>query len=340
MVVFDFVRRTSLVLFFFLFVLEVRAQAQSGVHAASTALAGIVVDHAGEVCQGATVRLQQAKTADRITVSDDEGRFHFDAAVADRFTLTVSARGFASKTVHGEIAPGQTLTLPAIELTPSTVSEVRVSAASSGAELATIELKLEEQQRVLGVVPNFYAVYDHEAPALSAAEKFHLAGRAVIDPFNLGIIGVMAGYNQSQNELKGYGQGTKGYALRYGALYGNTFTDTMLGGAVFPALLHQDPRYFYKGTGTTGSRFWYAVANAFVCKGDNGRWQMNYSSLFGDAASAGITNLYYPAGDRGSGGEFVERIAADRAVYAVQNVFQEFVVRHFMRKKPGYGQAQ
>lgn len=334
MVVFDHFRRAALVLFLFFAGFACAAQAQT-----PGSLAGVVVNHEGEVYEGATVRLQQAKAVDRMAVSDSEGKFSFPSMVPGNFVLTVSAQGFTSETVTGKLTAGQNLVLPATVLTPGSVTEVRVS-ANANLELATQELYLEEKQRVLGVVPNFYVVYDHDAPSLSPAQKFHLAGRAVIDPFNLGIIGVVAGYDQSQNELKGYGQGTKGYALRYGALYGNTFTDTMLGGAVFPSLFHQDPRYFYKGTGTTRSRFWYAVANAFVCKGDNGQWQMNYSSLLGDAASAGITNLYYPAGDRGSGGEFVERIAADRAVYAVQNVFQEFVVRHFMHKQPGYGQAR
>jgi hypothetical protein len=341
MVVHDALLRPAYIVFLLITILGREALAQTPAPAAATgtALHGEIVDHDGSVCEGATVRLQMPKASERTAISDNEGKFRFPEATPGAFVLTVSAQGFTTETITGMIAAGQDKALPAIVLTPGSVTDVHVSAASN-AEIATQELYLEEKQRVIGIVPNFYVVYDRNAPALSTAQKFHLASRALIDPFNLTITGVVAGYNQSQNELKGYGQGTKGYALRYGALYGNGFTDTILGGAVFPSLFHQDPRYFYKGTGSTRSRFLYAIANAVICKGDNGHWQMNYSSLLGDAASAGITNLYYPAGDRNSGSEFIEMIAVDKAVYAVQNVFQEFVVRHFMRKQPGYGQAR
>ena len=94
----------------------------------------------------------------------------------------------------------------------------------------------------------------------------------------------------------------------------------MIGGAILPSLLHQDPRYFYQGTGTTGSRIRHAIFSPFVAKGDNGRWQPNYSSLGGDLASSGLANLYYPKSNRGLGlvfGNFAigtsERIAASLA---------------------------
>jgi hypothetical protein len=75
----------------------------------------------------------------------------------------------------------------------------------------------------------------------------------------------------------------------------------MIGGAILPSLLHQDPRYFYQGTGTKKSRALHALSNSFVCKGDNGRRQPNYSSIGGDLASAAISNAYYPASNRGVG---------------------------------------
>ena len=72
----------------------------------------------------------------------------------------------------------------------------------------------------------------------------------------------------------------------------------MLGGAVFPSLFKQDPRYFYKGTGSISSRALYAIANSVICKGDNERWQPNYSAILGGIAAGGISNLYYPASNR------------------------------------------
>ena len=89
-----------------------------------------------------------------------------------------------------------------------------------------------------------------------------------------------------------------GYAKRYAATYADVFTTTFLGGAVLPSLLKQDPRYFYKGVGSKRSWFLYAVANTAICKGDNGKWQPNYSEVLGSFTAAGISNPYYPANDR------------------------------------------
>ena len=92
-----------------------------------------------------------------------------------------------------------------------------------------------------------------------------------------------------------------------------SFPGHSFGNAIFPALLKQDPRYFYKGTGSKKSRFFYAVANAVICKGDNGRWQPNYSSVLGSLAAGGLSNLYYPASSRnGVGLTFENTLDRDR----------------------------
>ena len=96
--------------------------------------------------------------------------------------------------------------------------------------------------------------------------------------------GAIAGVEQASNTFAGYGQGAQGYGKRFGANYADAFIDTMIGGAILPSLFKQDPRYFYKGTGTIRSRAMYAIANSVICKGDNGRWQPNYS---GDSGRAG-----------------------------------------------------
>jgi hypothetical protein len=102
----------------------------------------------------------------------------------------------------------------------------------------------------------------------------------------------------------------------------------MIGGAVLPSILHQDPRYFYQGTGTNRSRTWHALRNPFICKGDNGRWQPNYSSLGGYLASGAISETYYPEKDRGPGlvfGTFGIDVAANMA----NGIIQEFILRRF-----------
>jgi hypothetical protein len=101
----------------------------------------------------------------------------------------------------------------------------------------------------------------------------------------------------------------------------------MIGGAILPSLLKQDPRYFYKGTGSTRSRILYALANAVICKGDNGHWQANYSGILGALAAGGISNLYYPASSRNGAGLTFENTLIGIGGSAVGNLFQEFLVR-------------
>jgi len=111
----------------------------------------------------------------------------------------------------------------------------------------------------------------------------------------------------------------------------------MIGGAILPSLLKQDPRYFYKGTGSTRSRFFYAIATTVICKGDNGHWQPNYSGLSASLASGGISNLYYPSADRNGVSLTFENSGIGLASGAVENLFQEFVVRKLTPKLTNFG---
>jgi hypothetical protein len=112
-------------------------------------------------------------------------------------------------------------------------------------------------------------------------------------------------------------------------------TGTFIGSAILPAVLKQDPRYFYKGTGTKKSRVLYALANAVICKGDNGHWQPNYSAILGGIASGGISNLYYPSSDRGAGLIF-ENALIGMGTTAAANILQEFVIRKLTPHAPTY----
>ena len=145
------------------------------------------------------------------------------------------------------------------------------------------------------------------------------------------MVGAIAGLQQAQNDFSGYGQGTQGYAKRYGASYANVVSGTFLGSAILPSLLKQDPRYFYKGTGTRRSRILYALANAVICKGDNGHWQANYSNILGNFAAGGISNLYYPAEDRNGAGLTFENGLIGIGATGAANLFQEFVVKKLSR---------
>ena len=149
--------------------------------------------------------------------------------------------------------------------------------------------------------------------------------------------GFSAGLEQANNTYSGYGQGADGYAKRFGAGYADNFIGSMLGGAILPSLLKQDPRYFYKGTGTTRSRLLYVIASAVVCKGDNGHWQPNYSGISASLATGGISNLYYPAANRNGVSLTFENAGMGIGQSAIQNFFQEFVVRKLTPKLPHFG---
>jgi hypothetical protein len=260
---------------------------------------GVVMDKDGAVCEGATVALEYAQTsvpAMRAATSDSNGRFSFPGVAPGAFKLTVSSKGFETQIVQGVLHAGESFEARAIELTVTSTSEVRVTA--SQVEIAVEQVREEEQQRVLGVIPNFYVSYAPDAAPLTVKQKFDLGWKTSIDPISFLAVGFFAGIEQAENTFSGYGQGAQGYAKRYGAGYANSTISTMLGSAILPSWWKQDPRYFYKGTGTTRSRALYAIANAVICKGDNGKWQPNYSSIIGGLAAGGISNLYYPASDR------------------------------------------
>ncbi len=289
------------------------------------------MDSGGDVIPAASVTLivdrskANAPNAQRIALSDGAGFFNFNGLTPGTFQLTVTATGFAAwvgpKIV---LASGQNYELPPIALqVASANTSVHVNFSSH--ELAEEQMHVEEKQRVLGVFPNFYTTYVWNAEPLTSKQKFKLALRTSIDPVTFLGAGAIAGIEQWQNDFSGYGQGSEGYAKRYAAAYTDGFVGVMLGGAVLPSLLHQDPRYFYKGTGSIRSRALYAISTVVICKGDNGRWQPNYSNVLGNLGAAAISNIYYPATDRGVA--TIDNALIGTASGAIGALLQEFVIR-------------
>lgn len=290
-------------------------------------ITGTVSDQDAAIIPGAQVTLALGSGGGpgvRTAVADSDGRFAFANVTPGPFRLTVSANGFSARQISGQLQAGQNYEAPAIALPVATAIEVE---AISQRELAEEQIRIEEKQRVLGFIPNFYVSYEPNPVPLDARQKFELAWKNSFDPVNFGLTAAIAGAQQAQDEFEDFGQGTSGYAKRYAASYATFFTGNLLGNAVLPVLLRQDPRYFYKGTGSTRSRVLYAIANAVICKGDNGRWQPNYSSILGSLAAGGISNLYYPPANRDGVGLTFEDAALGIAGSAAANVFQEFVVR-------------
>jgi hypothetical protein len=299
---------------------------------------GVVTSTEGAVYEGARVVLERSGSADpeATAQTDGNGAFSFANLAPGAFKLTVSARGFLTQSISGVLDAGEdfdahTIALPVAAAT----NEVRVS-AESRVEIAQEQLNLEEKQRVLGVFPNFYVSYDPHAELLITRQKYQLAWRTSIDPVTWLMTGAVAGGEQASNTFAGYGQGAQGYGKRFGANYADGLTDTMIGGAILPALFKQDPRYFYKGTGSIPSRAMYAIANSVICKGDNGRWQPNYSGILGGIAAGGISNLYYPSSNRSGVQVTFTNALIGTAEGAMQNLAQEFLVRRLTPRLPKY----
>ena len=201
-------------------------------------------------------------------------------------------------------------------------------------DLAEQQITTEVHQRILGILPNFYVSYVPDAAPLTRKQKFKLAVHVSADPVTYFTTGVTAGIEQWQGDFSGYGQEFSGYAKRYAATYGDRLSSTFLGAAALPSLLHQDPRYFYRGHGRVIVRALYAISTVAVCKGDNDKWQPNYSNVGGNLGAAFISSLYYPASDQHSVQVTVDNTLLGVAEGAIGTLFQEFLLHHFTHGAP------
>jgi hypothetical protein len=294
-------------------------------------IAGTVTDLQNAVLSGATVILQGPAPSDRrVVVTNDNGFFQLqDVKPGVPYRVIISAKGFT------------TWTSPVVKLNPGQykllngklqIQEVRTTVVVSPStnQIAQAQVQQQLQQRILGIIPNFYVSYEHHPAPLTPKLKFKLALRVSIDPVTIGAVAMLAGFEQAA-DYPDYGQGAAGYFKRVGSSYADGFTDIMVGGAILPSLLHQDPRYFYQGTGTTKSRALHALSYPFVCKGDNGKSQPNYSSIGGDLVASAVSYTYYPDSNLGAGLYF-RNIAISTAERAGSGLLQEFVLAKLTHK--------
>lgn len=303
-------------------------------------ISGIILDANGGVLPGAKVVLTSAKNAsERTSVSDNKGEFSFGELPMGNFKLTITSPGMEPFMLSDiRLGAGEKRELPQIVMAiAGTTTEVRVVVTPT--ELAQEQVKAAERQRVLGVLPNFYSSYIWEAAPLNPRQKFGLAFHSITDPVEFLGTGIVAGAEQATDTFPGYGQGAEGYSKRYGAAYADDVLGRLIGSAILPSLLHQDPRYFYKGSGSIRSRFFYAVSRAVVTRGDDGQTEPNYSRLFGSFAAGGLANLYYPRADRGLGLTLGDGFVG-MAGHAADNVIREFFLRRLTPNVPGYARGK
>jgi hypothetical protein len=302
---------------------------------ATATVTGVITDTQAAVVRSAQVSLQDAETnSTRTTQSDGAGAFSFLAVPQGRYIVKIDAAGFAPWQIKQIVIvnDGENVVLPPVELGVESINTT-VNAITME-DLAEQQITVEEHQRILGILPNFYVSYVPHAAPLTRRQKFKLAVVVSRDPLTFFTTGVTAGIEQWQGDFSGYGQEFSGYAKRYAATYGDRIDSTFLGAALLPSLLHQDPRYFYRGHGNVVVRALYAISTIAVCKGDNGRWQPNYSNVLGNLGAAGISTLYYPESDRHSVQVTVDNTLLGVATGAFGTLFQEFLLRHLTHGVP------
>ena len=291
---------------------------------------GSVVDISDDPVPNAKVVLQ-GPTGDRFTeITNEYGSFafhHVTAGVACQ--VTVSAEGFAEWTSSTTVEPGQEKTLTDVKLRIVAVQRA-LTVSYSSKEVAVQQLKAEEQQRMFRFIPNPYVVYEPHPEPLSTKMKFELAYKDLTHPVFFVRTAAWAGVQQA-NDTPKYRQGARGYGERFGAGLADAATEGLFGNAILPSLLHQDPRYFYQGTGTKWSRARHAILAPFVCKGDNGAAQPNYSTWGGSLIASSISTTYYPDSSRGPGHVF-RTFGIGMSLHVVSSVAQEFILDKFTNK--------
>jgi Carboxypeptidase regulatory-like domain len=296
-------------------------------------ISGTVLDVTGAPVSGAQVGLTREATAPvQLNRTAQDGHFSFTDVAPGPFELSIALAGFKTKTVSGILPTTEGyLATVRLELAP-VVTDVSVRLTTE--QIAEEQIKQQEQQRLLAVIPNFYTSYVADAAPMNPKQKFELAWKLAIDPSSFVIAGIIAGGQQANNSFPGYGQGAAGYARRFGAAYGDFFIGTYVSNAILPSILKQDPRYFYKGTGTTKSRILYAISRSVITRGDNGHWQPDFSGILGSLAAAGISNLYYPEGSRNGFETTLNNTLIGIGTSAGVNILQEFVFRKVTPKAP------
>jgi hypothetical protein len=310
--------------------LEANDSQQSG----TGTITGTVLDTNRDVLQGARITLTApSESATRTVQSGSNGQFSFTGLRPDIYRFTVTAPGMKTFTSPQiPLKPGETRIISSVALAVFG-GATSVTVTGNQEQLSREQVQIAVQQRIGGVIPNFYSTYDWNAPPMLAKQKVDLSLRSIFDPVAFFTVAGLAGAEQYKNIFPAYGSGFEGYSKRYGAAFANHASGILLGRAVYPAIFHQDPRYFYRGKGSIGSRALYAISAAVIARGDNGQWQPNYSRVLGNFSAAAISNLYYPAADRGGSLVLFNGLAGTGAD-AAANLIREFLLKRITSHVP------
>jgi hypothetical protein len=193
-----------------------------------------------------------------------------------------------------------------------------------------------ESKRLLGIIPNFRTSpsLQHYEP-LTVKEKFKIASLDSFDRGTVVLAALFGGEGQLGNSNRSFGQGAAGFGRYFGAAYGDFVIGDYMTEAIFPTLLHQDPRYFRRGTGSGKSRLGYAMGQIFWTHRDSGGTQFNYSEILGNSAAVAISNTYYA--DNRTVSNAVTKLSTQIGVDMASNILKEFwpdLERRLNRKHP------
>jgi carboxypeptidase family protein len=286
---------------------------------------GTVVDMSDDPVPDAAVVLQGPAGNRLAAVTKEDGSFAFPKVTPGIvYQVTVTAEGFAAWSSSVTVEPGQDKTLTDVKLRILAVQRA-VTVSYSEKEVAQQEFKAEEQQRILRFIPNIYVTYEPHPEPLTTGMKFHLAYKSLTSPVFFARTAAWAGVQQAADTPAQWRQGAKGYGKRVGAGFADATTEGLIGNAILPSLLHQDPRYFYEGSGTKKSRALHAILAAFICKGDNGKTQPNYSTWGGSLISSSIALSYYPSSDRNAQHVF-KNFGIGMGLHVGGGLVQEFIL--------------
>ena len=268
------------------------AAGQESHQLAAASISGTVIGPDGSpVIEALVTLVRNGQTVQQVRATDN-GQFSFPGIAPGIYQITLAAEGFETQTVSADVHPGETYTAPRITLALAPlVTTIKVTPPQ--AEVAQYQLQHEERQLVLGFIPNYMvSYYPHTAP-LTARQKFQLTFKTVFNPFTLGL------------------------------------TTAFVGDALLPSILHQDPRFYYKGNGSVPSRLFYAISRSVICKGDNGHWEPDVSAVMGHFAAGAAANLYLPQQNRKAWGTTLENGLIGIGFDAIANILQEFVLPRF-----------
>ena len=212
-----------------------------------------------------------------------------------------------------------------------------VAPCQEASRIDAAPMDAHESRHILGIIPNYrtFPSLSNYKP-LTSGEKFKLASEDSLDRGTFALGAAFGGLGQLTNANKSFGQGAAGFGRYFGSSYGDLLIGNYMSEAVYPSILHQDPRYFRHGTGSGRSRFAYAISRVIWTQRDSGGTQFNYSEWLGNSTAVAISNAYYP--DQRSAGNAISKLVMQVGVDAAGNVLKEFWpdLLHKFSKKPRY----